>query len=145
MSKTKKQKQAEERQKSTHLIGNTHPSLNYDIKLIRDSLKTNLYRGCNFLNLTHTQAGKYLERIKDEIELEKQGIDVNSTVTVFEVMIAEAVMQRRWPVIESLLERIMPRSIMPLESANTVLEELTVEQKQNAIAAAEKSLHEEPV
>lgn len=122
------------RQSNTYLIANKFSSVPYDIKIIRDSLKTNLYRAANFLNMTHTQAKAFLERIERELELEKQGVETNSEITVFQSMIASAVIEKKWNIIEMLLDRIMGKPAMQIHQVTehrTMLDDLTLEQKKN--------------
>lgn len=112
----------------------------YDHKLIRDSLKTNLYRAANFLNFTHTQANEFMERLAAEVE---RGIP--SDITQLEVIIAEAVQKRNWPIIQSVIHQLFGKPAMTMnldfgERERTMVDELTREQKMNAITAASKTM-----
>lgn len=109
----------------------------YDQKLIRDSLKTNLYRAVNFLNFTHVQAKQFLERIQEEIDN-----NTPTEITMLEAIVAEAVVKRKWDVIDKLFDRIIPKPPVQVVSGDsmTLMDELTDKQKRLAIEAATKTL-----
>jgi len=117
--------------------GNKAAALPYDYKLIRDNLKTNLFRAANFLNFTHVQAKQFLERIQKEI-------DSNSPtdITMLEAIVAEAVVKRKWDVIEKIFDRIIPKppAQFIVGDAKTMIDEISEDQKRNAIEAASRTL-----
>lgn len=119
--------------------GNQYAALPYDIKQIRDSLRTNLHKAANFLNLTKSQADAFIAQLNPKDERYDP-----TEVTVLEAIIVDAVTSRKWEVIERLLERILPKTIVTFDSQGekTMLDELSEEQKRNAIEAAQKCLGE---
>lgn len=74
--------------------GNKNAALPYNEKLIRDSLKTSLYRAVKGLGMTPEDAKVYYSR---------------PDVTVLETMFWEALAKRNW----SVLERFLDRTIGP--------------------------------
>lgn len=119
--------------------GNKAASLSYGEKRIRDELKTNFYKAANFLNLTQDQAKEFIL----EIEAAKTGT-ISSNITVFEALVADAIVARKWDLIDRILDRmnIKSSSQSPEYESKTILDELSEEQKRNAIEAASKTLEE---
>lgn len=117
--------------------GNQAAALPYEYKLIRDNLKTNLYKAVNFLNFTHVQAKQFLEQIQQEIESNSP-----TEITMLEAVVAEAVVKRKWDVIHQLFDRIIPKPPGPgiQGDGQTMMDELTEKQKILAIEAASRTL-----
>lgn len=74
--------------------GNKNAAMPYDEKLIRDELKTNVYRAVRGLNMTTEQADEYYTR---------------PGVTVLERLFYDAAKAKQW----SVLERFFDRTIGP--------------------------------
>lgn len=117
--------------------GNKAACVPYEYKLIRDNLKTNLHKAANFLNFTHVQAKQFLEKIQNEIENNSP-----TEITMLEAVVAEAVVKRRWDVIDKIFDRIIPKPPVQIVAGDsmTLMDELTDKQKRYAIEAAQKTL-----
>lgn len=117
--------------------GNKAASLSYSEKRIRDELKTNFYKAANFLNFTQEQAKEFLK----EIEAVKTS-NISSNITVFEALVADAIVSRKWDLIDRILDRMNIKSNTNDDDGDskTILDELSEEQKRNAIEAASKTL-----
>jgi len=118
----------------SHRFGNKYASIPYDQKRIRDELKSNFYKAANFLNFTQTQAKDFVAEIKSAQEL-----GIESKITVFEALIVDAIGSRRWDLIDRILDRIIPKIQNNDSNVVTILDELTQEQKQRALAVAQKT------
>ena len=59
-------------------------------------------------------------------------------------MVADAIVARKWDLIDRILDRmnIKSSSQLPEDESKTILDELSEEQKRNAIEAASKTLEE---
>ena len=117
--------------------GNQAAALPYEYKLIRDNLKTNLFKAVNFLNFTHVEAEKFLEQIQREIDNNEP-----TEITMLEAIVAEAVVKRKWDVIDFLFEKIFPKSAINIQigEGKTMLDEISEDQKRNAIEAASRTI-----
>ena len=117
--------------------GNQAAALHYEYKLIRDNLKTNLFKAVNFLNFTHVEAKKFLEQIQREIENNEP-----TQITMLEAIVSEAVVKRKWDVIYFLFEKIFPKSAINIQigEGKTMLDEISEDQKRNAIEAASRTI-----
>lgn len=72
--------------------GNKHAAITYDEKLIRDELKSNIYRAVRGLNMTPADADKYYQR---------------ADVTVIEKLFYDAAKAKHWSVIERFFDRVI--------------------------------------
>ncbi len=117
--------------------GNKAAALPYEYKLIRDNLKTNLHKAVNFLNFTHVEAKKFLEQIQREIDNNEP-----TQITMLEAIVAEAVVKRKWDVIEKIFDRIIPKppAQVIVGDAKTMIDEISEDQKRNAIEAASRTI-----
>lgn len=76
--------------RNEHNAGNQYAKLPYDAKLIRDSLKENIYRAVAGLNMTSDEAHEYYNR---------------PGVTVLEQMFYKAMIKDNWQVFEAFMGR----------------------------------------
>lgn len=124
------------------LVGHKFSSTNqpnpipYDQRMIRDELKTNFYKAANFLNMTETEAQNFVAEIKAA-----QESGIVTKITVFEALIVDGIMQRRWDLIDRILDRIFGKyePMLPNDGkGSTMMDEITEEQKKRAIEVASK-------
>lgn len=139
MAKTKKTK-LPVWQPNAFKAGNKAAAIPEDQKKIRYELKRNFYKAADFLNMSATDAKNFVAEIKAA-----QESGIQTKITVFEVLIVDAITARRWDLINKILDRIFPgqQGMPPGDNDSdepTILDELSNEQKQRAVEAAAKAM-----
>ena len=115
----------------TFNYGNTFKvSLPYEIKLIRDSVKSAIYSAVAGLAMTKEKAEEYYSR---------------PGATLLENIFAESLATKKYDILEKFFDRIIGKPAMQVlltgeEGQRTMIDELTDEQKRNAIESAYKTL-----
>lgn len=104
--------------------------LPYEIRLIRDSLKSAIYSAVAGLAMTKEKAQEYYSR---------------PDATLLENIFAESLATKKYDILEKFFDRIIGKPAMQVaisgeESQRTMIDELTDEQKKNAIESAIKTL-----
>lgn len=105
--------------------------LPYEYKVIRDAVKSAIYQAAAGLAMTKEKAAEYYSR---------------EDATLLENIFAKCIHDGKYDVLERFFDRIMGKAPIQMLVAEvdgkTMIDELSDEQKRNAIEAASKTLEE---
>ena len=146
MSKQKKTQRTKAKNDVEIIPKPNNNNVDYDARLIRDSLKSNIYRAVSFLNLDIIQAFEKMQSVKELKETyDKASPDQRRTlysdVTMLEMIFMDAVSSKNWGVIENMIEKITTTNkSLVIDDDQKIKIRATLEQKQRMIQSAQNAI-----